>query len=491
MPYSVEEAIALAKSEGKSNKLNNDFIASRTVDPDNLPAFMQPQPEPPSMGQRVADAIATAVGNPFEAREEEATAQAQEQYNNYQNEEIAQPVGVGNMLASARQSVNDTLNTPVWKSFGGVVQAAEDAASARAADSEAEYRNTLDDVQNPIAPKYDGPVEMFSQSGPVGSILVSTYRETVEKPLAFTANWVRSTEIYNNFNFQWDTPEKNRMSEELARAYGKDSGIFFGDRDAYIKGAQILAQFKIDSRVGDDVDRNDPEAFKAYLAEYYPSLANATPDTFEAMLKNAEDVKAVQSITGIPALVAETFNNSSERADIYDRAYVEGRTLTEEEMERAKQLTARLEELQKMVPPTTINPLMGILSQTGIQVAGMGSDAAVGAVAAGILGGGAYMMGAPAPIAKKIGSYAFKFGTMAGMYRRQVGEKYIEYLSYQNEDGSRTLTPAEAKLAATIETGVETGIEFWNYDAIVSTLGGADKILSHGTRAMQKPLKAA
>ena len=475
MAYSVEEAIALAKSEGKSNKLNNDFIASRTVDPDNLPAFMQPQQEPQSIGQKVADAIATAVGNPFEARAEEATAQAQEQYNNYQNEEIAQPVGVGNMLASARQSINDTLNTPVWKSFGGVVQAAEDAASARAADSEAEYRNTLDDVQNPIAPKYDGPVEMFSQSGPVGSILVSTYRETVEKPLAFTANWVRSTEIYNNFNFQWDTPEKNRMSEELARAYGKDSGIFFGDRDAYIKGAQILAQFKIDSRVGDDVDRNDPEAFKAYLAEYYPSLANATPDTFEAMLKNAEDVKAVQSITGILALVAETFNNSSERANIYDRAYVEGRTLTEEEMERAKQLTARLEELQKMVPQTTMNPLMGILTQTGIQVAGMGSDAAVGAVAAGILGGGAYMMGAPSPIAKKIGSYAFKFGTMAGMYRRQVGEKYIEYLSYQNEDGTRTLTPREAKIAATIETSIETGIEFCNYDAIMSTLSGADR----------------
>lgn len=476
MPYSVEEALSIAKSEGKSNKLNNDVLKSRTVDPDNLPAFMTAQPEQEeSMGAKVANAIATAVGNPFEAREQEATEQAQEQYNAYQNEEIAQPVGVGTMLASARQSINDTLNTPVWKSFGGAVQAAEDAASARAADSEAEYRNTLDDVQNPIAPKYDGPVEMFSQSGPVGSILVSTYRETVEKPLAFTANWVRSTEIYNNFNFQWDTPEKNRMSEELARAYGKDSGIFFGDRDAYIKGAQILAQFKIDSRVGDDVDRNDPEAFKAYLAEYYPSLANASQDDFESLIKNAEDVKAVQEIMKVPGLVAETFVNSSERADIYGKAYLEGRTLTEEEMERSKQLTARLEELQKMVPQTTMNPLMGILTQTGIQVAGMGSDAAVGAVAAGILGGGAYMMGAPAPIAKKIGRYAFKFGTMAGMYRRQVGEKYIEYLSYQNEDGSRTLTPREAQLWATVETGVETGIEFWNFDAIMSTLSGADR----------------
>lgn len=475
MPYSVEEALSIAKSEGKSNKLNNDVLKSRTVDPDNLPAFMKPQPEPKSIGQAVAEAITTAVGNPFEAREEEATSQAREQYNAYQNEEIAQPVGVGTMLASARQSINDTLNTPVWKSFGGAVQAAEDAASARAADSEAEYRKSIDDVQNPIAPTYDNPVDTFFHAGLAGGLVGDSYKKSVENTLAFTSNWVRGTEIYNNFNFQWDTPEKNRMSEELARAYGVNSGIFFGDRDAYIKGAQILAQFKIDSRVGDDVDRNDPEAFKAYLAEYYPSLANASQDDFESLIKNAEDVKAVQEIMKVPGLVAETFANSSERADIYGKAYLEGCTLTEDEIARADQLTKRLEELNKMTPQTTLHPLMGILSQTGIQVAGMGSDAAVGAVAAGILGGGAYMMGAPAPIAKKIGSYAFKFGTMAGMYRRQVGEKYIEYLSYQNEDGTRTLTPREAKIAATIETGIETGIEFWNYDAIMSTLSGADR----------------
>lgn len=474
MAYSVEEAIALAKSEGKSNKLNNDFIASRTVDPDNLPAFMQPQPEPPSMGQRVADAIATAVGNPFEAREEEATAQAQEQYNSYKNEEIAQPVGVGNMLASARQSINDTLNTPVWKTAGNMVQAAEDAASARAAGNAEEYQKTIDEIQNPVAPN-SNPVDEFFHAGVLGNVFGDAYQQGAERTLAFTANWVKGTEIYNNFNFQWDTPEKNRMSEELARAYGVSSGIFFGDRDAYIKGAQILAQFKIDKRVGDDVDRNDPEAFKAYLAEYYPSLANASPDTFEAMLKNAEDVKAIQSVTQVPALVAEEFANADERANIYGKAYLEGRTLTEEETARAQVLTKRLGELEKMIPQTTLHPLLGVLTQTGIQVAGMGSDSLVGAVAAGILGGGAYMMGAPAPLARKIGGYAFKIGTMAGMYRRQVGEKYVEYLSYQNEDGSRTLTPAEAKLAATIETGVETGIEFWNYDAIMSTLGGADR----------------
>lgn len=474
MPYSVEEALSIAKSEGKSNKLNNDVLKSRTVDPDNLPAFMTQQPEPESFGAKVANAISTAVGNPFETREQEATAQAQEQYQNFKDESIAQPVGVGNMLASARQSINDVLNTPTWKTAGNMVQAAEDAASARAADNAEEYQKTLDDIQNPVAPNSNA-VDEFFHAGLLGPFVGDAYQHGAERTLAFSANWVKGTEIYNNFNFQWDTPEKNRMSEELARAYGVNSGIFFGDRDAYIKGAQILAQFKIDSRVGDDVNRDDPEAFKAYLAEYYPSLANASQDDFESLIKNAEDVKAVQEILKVPGLVIETFANSSERADIYGKAYLEGRTLTEDEIARADQLTKRLEELNKMTPQTTLHPLMGILSQTGIQVAGMGSDAAVGAVAAGILGGGAYMMGAPAPIAKKIGSYAFKFGTMAGMYRRQVGEKYIEYLSYQNEDGTRTLTPREAKIAATIETGIETGIEFWNYDSIMSTLSGADR----------------
>ncbi|WP_270420736.1 hypothetical protein [Acidaminococcus massiliensis] len=473
MTYSVEEAIALAKSEGKSNKINNNFFEARRVDPDNLPSFMQPQPEPQSIGQKVADAITTAVGNPFEAREEEATAQAQEQYQNYQNEEIAQPVGVGNMLASAGSAISGAIKNP-GEIPGAIMQAAEDTASSRAADNAEEYQKTLDDIQNPVAPNSNA-VDEFFHAGLLGPYVGDAYQQGAERTLAFSANWVRGTEIYNNFNFQWDTPEKNRMSEELARAYGVNSGIFFGDRDAYIKGAQILAQFKIDSRVGDDVDRNDPEAFKAYLAEYYPSLANASPDTFEAMLKNAEDVKAIQSVTQVPALVAEEFANADKRANIYGKAYLEGRALTEEETARAQVLTKRLGELEKMIPQTTLHPLLGVLTQTGIQVAGMGSDAAVGAVAAGILGGGAYMMGAPAPLARKIGGYAFKIGTMAGMYRRQVGEKYIEYLSYQNEDGSRTLTPAEAKLAATIETGVETGIEFWNYDAIMSTLGGADR----------------
>ena len=470
MAYSIKEAAEITRNSNLSGRINPKWADAHTVDPNNLPAFMKPQPEPKSIGQAVAEAITTAVGNPFEAREEEATSQAREQYQNYQNEEIAQPVGVGNMLASAGSAISEAVQNP-GRIPGMIMQTAETAAAERAADSTAEYHRTMDDIQNPVAQDYGYYVNAIQNLTDRAFPMASDARRT----LAFTADWVRSTEIYNNFNFQWDTPEKNRMSEELARAYGKDSGIFFGDRDAYIKGAQILAQFKIDSRVGYDVDRNDPEAFKAYLAEYYPSLASASQDDFESLIKNAEDVKAVQEIMKVPGLVFETFANSSERADIYGKAYLEGRTLTEDEIARADQLTKRLEELNKMTPQTTLHPLMGILSQTGIQVAGMGSDAAVGAVAAGILGGGAYMMGAPAPIAKKIGSYAFKFGTMAGMYRRQVGEKYIEYLSYQNEDGTRTLTPREAKIAATIETGIETGIEFWNYDAIMSTLSGADR----------------
>ena len=205
MAYSIKEAAEISRNSNLSGRLIPKWADANTVDPDNLPAFMKPQPEPKSIGQAVAEAITTAVGNPFEAREEEATSQAREQYQNYQNEEIAQPVGVGNMLASARQSINDALNTPTWKTAGNMVQAAENAASARAADNAEEYQKTMDEIQNPVAPN-SNPVDEFFHAGLLGPFVGDAYQQGAERTLAFTANWVRGTEIYYNFNFQWETP---------------------------------------------------------------------------------------------------------------------------------------------------------------------------------------------------------------------------------------------------------------------------------------------
>lgn len=480
MPKSLAEALEESKSQGVYGKWNADYIDSHAVDPDDLPDWVEakkPQPEPTTLekiqnlGAEVGEKVNEVSGeivDTFRDRTDAATEQAQQDYTNYQNDTPAQPVGLSGM-------VNAVKNT----SLSDIGNAIADANNSRAQ----EYQEQLDDFQNPVqAPQgiennwlANAPgaaADSFLNAGLLGS----TYGPKVRQKLAFTADFVRSTELYNNFNFMWGTPEKNHLSEELGRAFGVDSAIFFNDRDAYINGARLLANFKTDSRLGNDVDRNDPEAFRQYLQEYYPAIAgNNTPDTFADKLKNAADVKQISSFFRIRQLVYDVWANTAERNDIYRNAYVERRYLTDEEVERAQALSNRLNELNKKIPQITEHPLYGVLTQTAVQFAGMGTDSAVGAVAAGVAGLGVLGATGNAAAARTAAGYGFKVGSMAGMFARQVGEKYIEYLSYQNKDDTRTLTPNQAALAATIETGVETGIEFWNFNEIMRTMGGKDR----------------
>ena len=388
-----------------------------------------------------------------ESKTEDAVNQAKVDYSTYQNQEYAQPVGLSNMFDSARNGVNNLLNTRIVDTPSMIGSAMADVGRVRAE----EYQATFNDFQNPVEP--DGGIPAAAK-----------------QILAFPVAYVKATELYNNFNFQWGTPEKNYISEELGRAYGVDSSIFYDDRDAYIRGAQILAGFKaLDKRVGDNVDRDDPAAFRAYLKEYYPSIINSTPETFQSKIKNAEDVKQIAELFRTPQLVRDYFYSVSERGNIYKKAYDEKRYLTEEEVARAEELNKRLQEYNKQMPQMHDHPLYGVLAQTGVQLAGMGSDALWGAAAAAVVGGTTQLFTQNPALSKKTASYAFQAGSMYGMFQRQVGEKYVEYLSYQNEDGTRTLTPELAARAAMIETGIETGIEFWNYKSIMRTLSGADR----------------
>nr|DAM13931.1 MAG TPA: crystallin beta/gamma motif-containing protein [Caudoviricetes sp.] len=438
-------------------RYNPDAMKARTVDPDNLPDWAKPQEPKPSTWQRAKDFAGDVVENGIsaitESKTEDAVNQAKVDYNTYQNQEYAQPVGLSNMLDSARNGVNNLLNARIVDTPSMIGSAMADVGRARAE----EYQAAFNDFQNPVEP--DGGIPTAAK-----------------QILAFPVAYVKATELYNNFNFQWGTPEKNYISEELGRAYGVDSSIFYDDRDAYIRGAQILAGFKaLDKRVGDNVDRDDPAAFRAYLKEYYPSIINSSPETFQSKIKNAEDVKQIAELFRTPQLVRDYFYSVSERGNIYKKAYDEKRYLTEEEVARAEELNKRLQEYNKQMPQMHDHPLYGVLAQTGVQVAGMGSDALWGAAAAAVVGGTTQLLTQNPALSKKTASYAFQAGSMYGMFQRQVGEKYVEYLSYQNEDGTRTLTPELAARAAMIETGIETGIEFWNYKSIMRTLSGADR----------------
>ena len=472
MAKTLAEALEESKSQNVYGKWNPAYVDSHVVDPDNLPDWIEakkPKPEPTTLERigNTVNEVSGAIVDAFSDKTEEATEQAQQEYSDYQNQTYEQPVGLSGVVESVK---NTSLND--------IGSAISDAANSRAE----EYKPELEDFQNPVqAPQslddhwlYNAPAkagDWFLHTGLLGN----TTGEQVKQDLAFGVDFIKSTELYNNFNFMWGTPEKNRISEELGRAYGVDSSIFFNDRDAYIKGAKLLAQFKIDTRVASDVDRDDPETFKAYLKEYYPSILNSTPDTFEDKLKNAEDVQQVTDIFKLPGLVYDLYANEAERNKIYRNAYFDRRYLTDEEMERAQELTKHLNELNKKMPQLTEHPLYGVLTQTAVQVAGMGTDSAVGAAIGGVAG--LTVLGATGntALARTAAGYGFKYGSMAGMFLRQVGDKYIEYLSYQNQDDSRTLSPDMAALYATVETGIETGIEFYNFDDVMRTLGGKDR----------------
>ena len=77
--------------------------------------------------------------------------------------------------------------------------------------------------------------------------------------------------------------------------------------------------------------------------------------------------------------------------------------------------------------------------------------------------------------AKAVGSSVMKWGSAASMFYRQVGDKYLEYSAMQANNGKPLYTPDEARVAAAIETGIETGIEFWNYDEIMGALSGGGR----------------
>ena len=241
MAKTLAEALEESKSQNVYGKWNPAYVDSHVVDPDNLPDWIEakkPKPEPTTLERigNTVNEVSGAIVDAFSDKTEEATEQAQQEYSDYQNQTYEQPVGLSGVVESVK---NTSLND--------IGSAISDAANSRAE----EYKPELEDFQNPVqAPQslddhwlYNAPAkagDWFLHTGLLGN----TTGEQVKQDLAFGVDFIKSTELYNNFNFMWGTPEKNRISEELGRAYGVDSSIFFNDRDAYIKGAKLLAQFK-------------------------------------------------------------------------------------------------------------------------------------------------------------------------------------------------------------------------------------------------------
>ena len=152
-----------------------------------------------------------------------------------------------------------------------------------------------------------------------------------------------------------------------------------------------------------------------------------------------------------------------------------GDYLTDTEQDRRVWLNHRLQELKDKIPNFFDSMGLNVLTNTAVQLGGMGLDMGVGAAAGAVAGAATFGVTKNMGAAKAVGSSVMKWGSAASMFYRQVGDKYLEYSAMQANNGKPLYTPDEARVAAAIETGIETGIEFWNYDEIMGALSGGGR----------------
>lgn len=288
---------------------------------------------------------------------------------------------------------------------------------------------------------------------------------------------VRSTMLYNNIQYNYDTEDKYIQARRMGTMFGKSPDYFLADHEAYVRAAQMLAGYDMDDRVAPDIDRNDPVAFGKYLNEHYPILASADAATFAVALENAKDVKSVQGIGEALSIAKEMFFIQEESMDIARRHFKGegGDYLTDTEQDRRVWLNHRLQELKDKIPNFFDSMGLNVLTNTAVQLGGMGLDMGVGAAAGAVAGAATFGVTKNMGAAKAVGSSVMKWGSAASMFYRQVGDKYLEYSAMQANNGKPLYTPDEARVAAAIETGIETGIEFWNYDEIMGALSGGGR----------------
>lgn len=288
---------------------------------------------------------------------------------------------------------------------------------------------------------------------------------------------VRSTTLYNNIQYNYDTEDKYIQARRMGTMFGKSPDYFLADREAYVRAAQLLAGYDMDKRVAPDVDRNDPVAFGKYLNKHYPVLANADAATFAVALENAKDVKSVQGIGEALSIAKEMFFIQEESMDIARRHFKGegGNYLTDTEQDRRVWLNNRMQELKDKIPNFFDSMGLNVLTNTAVQLGGMGLDMGAGAAMGAVAGAATFGVTKNMGAAKAVGSSVMKWGSAASMFYRQVGDKYLEYSAMQDSNGKPLYTPNEARVAAVIETGIETGIEFWNYDEIMGALSGGGR----------------
>ena len=459
-PEMVEQAVNDVKTSGHNKYFTQEYMDAHAFDPEDKPDFLLPKQDDTQNGGNGFVGMGIPEGTPDYTSIYYNTSTQDDANRNIFTNIIGQGLVTG--AGTALKNIGESLSEPVTP-------------------------DTYTDVYYNTATQNNAPNENLNALGGV----ITQGADAAYKAL-------QTTTMYNAAGYAWDEEGRVIKAKQMGEFFHQDPAFFLNNEQSYIQAAKIMASYNIDSRVAPDVDKSDPVAFGQYLNEHYPELIGADLADFQMALRNIEDVKSIHSIGQAVKLAWDLYATQAESADISRAAFL-GKYgkygtdyLPEEAIDRKNWLNEHYKKLRDMIPTLGEHPLLNILTQSGEQLGGMTEDTIKGAAIGGAAAAIAYSIpGVGATTAKSVFATGMKYGSMLGMFWRQVGDKYIEYASYQDENGRPLFTPDEARVRAAIETGLETGIEFYNYDDIMRALSGSGRVAIQNIVARNKGDKEA
>jgi len=245
----------------------------------------------------------------------------------------------------------------------------------------------------------------------------------------------------------------------------------------------------------------DSGALKEWLLSAYPAFKSLDPVQGAVMLENAENVKQVTDPFNAAKMGIYSWWIGNEKSKILWDHATTGSPLNATQLDRLKFLDSESKAINEKMPTIGNHAFATVVGRTLEQganyedmIKGEAIPTAVGVTAAGVTYYGTHNVAA----AKAAGKEAFaktqslaQAVMMASMFQRQFGEKFYEYETMQDSNGKPLLSRDAALTYAAVETGLETGIEFYNFSDVMSLIGGGGKAAVEAIVAKNKGNKEA
>lgn len=287
------------------------------------------------------------------------------------------------------------------------------------------------------------------------------------------ADTAKQTNAYKKY--MYSDEEKLAEAKKISIETGIAENVLIASDDNLAKGREMF-NFRRKQMALAPQGMNDFDIQQIYDA--YPALGELKDDTEMAIgFSHIENIKQTKGIVEAAKQGLENAKLMREYSAIGNKA-VYGGTLTDDDWKKAQEIEVKLKEA-KFFPDFGDSPLANVIGNTAQQVYRYGPSVGKGIAAGAALGtvGGVAGSAGGVPGAVAGAKYGFglgmKIGTMADMFDEVAGSRFMEYASLKDKQGKRLLSDADARLFTIVSAGVETGVEFWNYNSIMNLLGGS------------------